>query len=57
LTGRDGPRFEIFGSVLKIFVGESEAHGHEGPWASAAYDVVGERWNVTRESDAKRVTR
>jgi hypothetical protein len=54
LTGRDGPRFEILGAVLEVFAGESEERGHEGPWASAEYDLAGERWIVTRESDPKR---
>jgi hypothetical protein len=54
LAGRDGPRFEVLGTALKVFAGESEEHGHAGPWASAAYDLAGERWVVTRESDPQR---
>jgi hypothetical protein len=57
MSGRDGPRFEVFGNVLKVYAGESEEHGHDGPWASAEYDVAGERWIVTRESDRARAVR
>ena len=57
LTGRDGPRFEVFGTVLKVFAGESEEHGHQGPWAAADYELANERWIVTRESDRQRVPR
>ena len=50
LSGRDGPRFDIVGAVLKVFAGESDEHGHRGPWASARYDVAQECWVVTRDS-------
>lgn len=56
LLGRDGPRFEIFGTTLKVFAGESEEQGHHGPWAAADYDLANERWTVTRESDPRRAS-
>lgn len=54
LAGRDGPRFEIHGSLLKVFAGASDEHGHLGPWASAYFDAPGERWIIAR--DERRAT-
>jgi hypothetical protein len=56
LAGRDGPRFEIFGTSLKVFAGDCEERGHRGPWTSAEYDLENERWLVTYESDPRRVS-
>jgi hypothetical protein len=50
LSGRDGPRFDICGVVLKAFAGESDEHDHRGPWAAARYDVAQECWIVTRDN-------
>ena len=49
LTGRDGPRFDIYGVVLKVFVGDCDEYGHRGPWASAYFDAAQERWIVVRD--------
>ena len=54
LADRDGPRFDLYGPVLKVFVGESQEYGHSGPWASAFYDVAAERWVVTRDERGMR---
>ena len=49
LDGRDGPRFDQYGTVLKAFAGESNEFGHHGPWASAYYIVELERWVITKD--------
>ncbi|MBA2539667.1 MAG: hypothetical protein H0V17_08540 [Deltaproteobacteria bacterium] len=49
LDGRDGPRFDQYGAVLKAFAGESSERGHKGPWASAYYIVELERWVITKD--------
>ena len=49
LDGRDGPRFDQYGSVLKAFAGESQELGHRGPWSSAYYDPARERWVITKD--------
>jgi hypothetical protein len=49
LLGRDGPRFDQYGPVLKVFAGESNEVKHRGPWASAYYIVDEERWVVTKD--------
>lgn len=46
LDGRDGPRFDVYGPVLHVFVGESHELGHAGPWASAYFDAERERWVI-----------
>lgn len=49
LEGRDGPRFDVHGPVLHVFVGESHELGHRGPWATAYFDAAQERWIVKRD--------
>jgi hypothetical protein len=49
LHGRGGPRFDQYGTVLKVFAGESGELGHEGPWSSAYYVPELERWVVTQD--------
>ncbi len=49
LLDRDGPRFDQYGPVLKVFAGESSETGHRGPWASAYYIVDEERWVITKD--------
>lgn len=54
LLGRDGPRFDQYGDVLKVFAGESAETGHQGPWSSARYLVDEERWEITKDERGKR---
>lgn len=49
LDGRDGPRFDQYGPVLKVFAGDCAEVGHRGPWSSAMYEVELERWVITRD--------
>jgi hypothetical protein len=49
LIGRDGPRFDQYGVVLKAFAGESAEMGHLGPWSSAYYIPEEERWMITAD--------
>lgn len=52
LEGRDGPRFDIYGPTLHVFVGESVEMDHHGPWASAYFDAEEERWVVKADHRA-----
>jgi hypothetical protein len=49
LQGRDGPRFDQYGPVLKVFVGDCAEVDHHGPWASAYYDQGKECWVITKD--------
>ncbi len=49
LVGRDGPRFDQYGEVLKVFAGDCNEVGHHGPWSSAYYSPELERWIITKD--------
>ena len=49
LDGRDGPRFDQYGPVLKVFAGVSHEYDHAGPWSSAYWEPELERWVITKD--------
>lgn len=52
LDDRDGPRFDQYGTVLKVFAGACAEVGHTGPWSSAYYEPDLERWII--QTDERR---